>query len=423
MKYLLLMLSCCSALAQLPVIPWRVVNGDTFGPNNPAGLVYWYDAAYGVAATNGGNHTAIQGENMVYWTNKSGTTGDPVLSFSTPGTDKAVFSTNSANNSLPGLYFDGTSVYSSANTMTNYVQTNWIFIIMRCNFSAGKPTAIDLGGNNSIGLDGSAFNYSLNFYGCPGGTNFATGGNPQINTGCSYTNKWVLISLKCGGLGSKVRTNAVDAATALGINTNAFGSTILCGEASFGGAAGWYGWMAEILVYHADLSAGDVAIVENHLMGKYALPDLSGHTELEFVTGQTVGSLRADITGNVGLVARNTNDLFITQIGRWVVSGNSATHLLKAYLSGVLKGSVTIATSGAPAGAYKYGALSSTVFFPGAGLGNVVESTEANGGDQWYDSNTSTTPGDGAIFPAFNEVLNGASGHAYVPPNFKYFTP
>src|SRR5436309_6962322 len=72
------------------------------------------------------------------------------------------------------------------------------------------------------------------------------------------------------------------------------------------------------------------------------------------LTGQVLGSLRNNFTGWVGFeFTVGANPLTVSQLGRWDVAGNAATHTLKladaatgADLSG---GSVSVNTSGAAA--------------------------------------------------------------------------
>src|SRR5688572_14515075 len=86
-----------------------------------------------------------------------------------------------------------------------------------------------------------------------------------------------------------------------------------------------------------------------------------------FVTGQTLANLRNDYTGWVGMrITVGAANVTLTELGRWVVSGNSQPHTVKVVLASsgadVAGASVSITTAGSPAG-FKYAALSSPVTF------------------------------------------------------------
>ena len=88
--------------------------------------------------------------------------------------------------------------------------------------------------------------------------------------------------------------------------------------------------------------------------------------------------------------------------------------------------SATVATSGATSGAFAYVMLSSTVTLAAGGTYYLV-STELNGGDQWYDNNTSvglSTDASSANSVFFNAgtytVPGGTAGKSYVPVDLIY---
>ncbi len=134
---------------------------------------------------------------------------------------------------------------------------------------------------------------------------------------------------------------------------------------------------------------------------------------------------RGVLSGDKSSIGRS---LGVSQLGRWVVSGNSEVHVVKLAdaVTGIdLPGaSVSVDTSGATAGQYLYGSLSGmAVLMPSHGY--YLMSQEANAGDQWYDQDTTlTAAGDLTIDHAawydtsYHQV--GGSGASYVPPNFIY---
>lgn len=140
-----------------------------------------------------------------------------------------------------------------------------------------------------------------------------------------------------------------------------------------------------------------------------------------FITGQTLGTLRNNFTGNVGCKITPASRLIITDMGRWVVAGNSGSHTLIVY-SGSTLASVVVNTSGATAAQFLYAALPSPLAVA-AGTGYFIESSETNGGDQWYGSDTVVThTADAAVNgSASTQALDGAGvNHSHGPISFKY---
>lgn len=108
---------------------------------------------------------------------------------------------------------------------------------------------------------------------------------------------------------------------------------------------------------------------------------------LPFVTGHSLSSLRNDITGWLGMeITVGTAPMMITDLGRWVVAGNSGAHTVKLVdaASGSDLASVSIATASAPAGQFKLAPLAAPVTLA-ANTVCYLLSQETAGGDQWYD--------------------------------------
>jgi len=134
------------------------------------------------------------------------------------------------------------------------------------------------------------------------------------------------------------------------------------------------------------------------------------------------GSLRNDYTGTVGWKGTAGTSLTVVGLRRWVVSGNSQTHVLTLYKNGTVAGTVTVNTSGAPVG-WLAGTLSSPVSFSSSDV-MVVESTEASGLDSWYDAMGYTFSSD--FTSIFSTVAGGiaiSGGQAYVPVDIVYTKP
>ena len=126
------------------------------------------------------------------------------------------------------------------------------------------------------------------------------------------------------------------------------------------------------------------------------------------------------------------SDLQVSSLGRWVVSGNTAAHTVKlvdgATGADVAGGSVSVATAGAPAGAFRYATLAAPLILRANSTYYLV-TQETAGGDAWYDYDTrvvTTSAGSdtGAVYStAANPgtwMAGGTTGNAYVPPSFLY---
>ena len=118
-------------------------------------------------------------------------------------------------------------------------------------------------------------------------------------------------------------------------------------------------------------------------IGAYEYTTSSG---TPFVTGQTLGVLMNNFTGSQGYkFTVGSSPIKISALGRWIVSGNTGSHVVKLStdLGDVAGGSVTINTSGATAGQFKYVNLAAPVTLS-ANTSYYIISHEVSGGDQWY---------------------------------------
>lgn len=130
--------------------------------------------------------------------------------------------------------------------------------------------------------------------------------------------------------------------------------------------------------YTTGFSANNSYIPVNFRHSNAASPLVSGHS---------MTRLRNDFTGWLGMeFTTGASVLTVSELGRWVVAGNSATHSVKLIekATGTTLASVSIATSGAPAGQVKYAALPAVVTLA-AGASYYLLSQETAGGDSWYD--------------------------------------
>ncbi|MBV8730114.1 MAG: immunoglobulin domain-containing protein [Acidobacteriia bacterium] len=149
-----------------------------------------------------------------------------------------------------------------------------------------------------------------------------------------------------------------------------------------------------------------------------------------YVISANLGTLRSDFTGWVGMaVTIGGSPITVSALGRIVVAGNSASHAIKlvnASGSDVAGGSATVITAGATPGNFVYASLANPVVL-NANTVYYVVSQEAQGGDTWYDWDTtlqtaSAATLSGAVWAASNSytLVAGSAGHSYVPVDFKF---
>jgi hypothetical protein len=163
---------------------------------------------------------------------------------------------------------------------------------------------------------------------------------------------------------------------------------------------------------------------------------LTGNTVIPsyaFVTGQTLsGSVQNNYNGWLGFrFTVGSSPLTVSELGRWIRSGNTGTHTVKLVDAAtgldVPGGSVSIATSGAPAGTFRYAPLAQPVVLPANGAYYLV-SQEPSGGDYYYTYSTvlqhaaNATITSSAFGPgsASGWRTYSTAGHSYVPVSFKY---
>jgi hypothetical protein len=164
-----------------------------------------------------------------------------------------------------------------------------------------------------------------------------------------------------------------------------------------------------------------------------------GLQAIDFVTGVTVtGNLRNDATGQGMQFTNSTGGpITITELGAYVQSGNSQSHDVRIYETNVVASpvaSVTLNFSGAPAGQFLYGTLSSP-YIMAANSSIWVMKTENPGGDLFNAQingppvvrNTITTTDIGSTQSAFfnGSIITNAGGSSTSmgPVAFRYTSP
>jgi hypothetical protein len=130
------------------------------------------------------------------------------------------------------------------------------------------------------------------------------------------------------------------------------------------------------------------------------------------LTGITNGTARNDFDTCAGvqwLTGAGGGQPTITHLSRWKIAGNSLTHTIYLCIAAPFSivTSVSVNMSTGSAGSYVSTALGSPYTVIASTL-YAIMSTETNGGDQWYNSDTTV----GGIYSGFS-----ISGAVYDPNN------
>jgi hypothetical protein len=158
-------------------------------------------------------------------------------------------------------------------------------------------------------------------------------------------------------------------------------------------------------------------------------------TTTNFVTSETLGTLRNDFTGWVGMnISVGSSPLTVTALGRIVASGNTGSHTVKLVNAStgvdVPGGSVSVNTVGGTPNSFVYANLASPVTLS-ANTNYYIVSQETQNGDHWFDFNTTivTTAVAADTFSVWGYNGSGYNGiasssnHTYVPVDFVYELP
>ena len=149
----------------------------------------------------------------------------------------------------------------------------------------------------------------------------------------------------------------------------------------------------------------------------------------KFVTSTTLGTLRNNFTGFVGMtIVVGSKPLVVTSLGRMFATGNTGSHTLKLVdaSSGIdiPNSTVSINTSGGTVGSFVYGALPAPITL-NAGASYYVLSQETSGGDKWYDHDTfAQTTNDATLSAAIQGTpyvpVASSASHPFGPVDFTY---
>lgn len=154
-----------------------------------------------------------------------------------------------------------------------------------------------------------------------------------------------------------------------------------------------------------------------------------------YILTQTLGTLRNNFSGCVGMHIAATANNTVNALGRWKVAGNSGTHLLVLVQdtgggAGTILQSCSVNLTTGSAASYVYCSITPQAITNGTQY--YILSEEVSSGDQWYDNDTSATSktaGIGTIQDAAGATGGGCvsgffdsgagTDKLYVPTNFK----
>lgn len=192
------------------------------------------------------------------------------------------------------------------------------------------------------------------------------------------------VAAPAAGTYSGTQSVAITALNSVAIYYTTDGSTPTCSKPT---------WLA-----HGTLYSTAISVAANETLEAIgcAIDSYSSSTVLSaayiiggdtpFITGQTLGGLRNDDTGCIGFgITAPATSSTVTQLGRWIVAGNSGTHtLMITDGGGTSLGSCSLNTVGQTSGQYAYCSITPVIINAGTNPTNFIYSEETNGGDQWY---------------------------------------
>lgn len=193
---------------------------------------------------------------------------------------------------------------------------------------------------------------------------------------------------------------------------------------------------ADVSVTNAVYSGGSSWYAEGGANMSYVPPSFQYTVENtsvpQFVTGFNGTALRNNFGGYVGMqLTVGAKPLVVYSVGRVCASGNAQSHIVEfvnaSTGSAVSGGSATVTMSGCQAGQFVYAALNPPITLP-AGGSYYLASSEAYGGDEWYDSGSITTTAAATVSHSVYSSGGswypiGAVNTSYGPVSFQYDPP
>jgi hypothetical protein len=193
------------------------------------------------------------------------------------------------------------------------------------------------------------------------------------------------------------------------------------GSASVGNLANGTKHFFKVLAHTANSSSSLAA----------TLPVESTPGVTEFLSFTTLGTIRNNFTGWVGMAVQMNADAIVTQLGRLVVANNVRMHDIRIVDPGqgyAVLGAVTVNMPAGPIGTFAYRALPQPVALNKYRLYYFMTHEEI-GGDDFHDIMPVDTTGIGTIIsgvysddaaPNTYLSLGGSMNQTYGPVNFTY---
>lgn len=142
------------------------------------------------------------------------------------------------------------------------------------------------------------------------------------------------------------------------------------------------------------------------------------------VTSRVTGTLRSNLTGQVGMsFTTGSSGLTVAELGREYATGDTGTHTVALYQAstGAEVASTQVNTATAPIDGlgFQYGDLGSPITLAPNTTYYLVTS-ETNGGDPWFDADSTATVGDAVtgVEPVWSS--NGTTWTTYADPGQLY---
>jgi hypothetical protein len=156
----------------------------------------------------------------------------------------------------------------------------------------------------------------------------------------------------------------------------------------------------------------------------------AGASGTYFVTSESLGTLRNNYTGYVGMnITVGAAPITVTALGRMVAGSNGGSHVVKIVQAStgtdVAGASVAVNVATGTPGTFAYATLSSPVTLS-ANAAYYVVTQETFGGDPWYDydssvqTTTAATVTSAVYSSGSSYVTLGSTSHTYGPVSLQY---
>ncbi len=394
-------------------------GGGGFGPDpsTVADLQFWNDTYQETGFSNGNQMSAVQdfsGNNR----DGTGVSG---------GGSLPVYRATDGPNSMPCIRYGVNSGAAGYFTLPNFLTgftAGHGFAICKTVLRDGSQPFSSWGSTDDGYYPWSANNLMYD----PTATNArkdAIAAGPLVMSGAGGT-PWHLYEFRsASGAWSLWQNGAQTYST--GSNTVAWGTTPTIGK-ELGPGRMFIGDIAELFMYSSIKSGADLTTILSYLNTKYTL----GIGRPYVLTVTPSATVLNNFSGCIGFKFNTPSGVTptVTQLGRWKIAGNSGTHSVKLYNSGGVVRTASVDLTTGSSGSYVYAPI--TPITLSASTAYWILSEETNGGDQWYDGDTTITvdstagtldASSSATQSGCTGVINGFYGPntSYVPTNFKFY--